>query len=64
MTITEDEVLKLLHKRLRNKTQKALAEELGVSAPYLGDVLAGKRQPGPSLLRSLRLKREFVYRKN
>lgn len=42
-------LLAQLKKRLVGKTQKALAAELGVTAQYLGDVLRGRRYPGPKI---------------
>jgi len=40
---------------------KALAERWDVSQPYLSDVRAGKRAPGPSILVHLGLAAEQVY---
>jgi hypothetical protein len=40
---------------------KALAESWGVSQPYLSDVRAGKRAPGPSILRQMGLSADTVY---
>lgn len=42
-------------------SQKALAEHLGVSAQYLGDVLSGKREPGDSILKALGLRKTVHY---
>ena len=51
----------VLRRMLNGKTQKALAGELGISPPYLGDVLAGHRRPGKSILLALGLQRQIVY---
>lgn len=42
-------------------TQAALADRLGISAVYLGDVLKGKQAPGPKLLKALGIKRVTLY---
>lgn len=45
------------------KPQTALADELGVSRSYLSEVLAGKKKPGPGLLRALGYDPSPYYRK-
>jgi transcriptional regulator with XRE-family HTH domain len=42
-------------------SQKAAAEALGVSAAYLSDVLRGKREPGPKVLRYFGVRRVTHY---
>jgi transcriptional regulator with XRE-family HTH domain len=42
-------------------SQKALAEAIGIGAPYLSDVLKGNRDPGPSILKFYGLREESVY---
>ena len=42
-------------------TAKTLALAWGVSQPYLSDVRAGKRAPGPKILRHLGLTAEMNY---
>ncbi len=42
-------------------SQKALAEAIGVHPSYVGDVLKGVRDPGPSILRFYGLREESVY---
>ena len=60
--MTRDELVKLLQRKVqRAGTQAALAEELGVTAVYLGDVLLGKREPGPKLLNALGFRRVITY---
>jgi DNA-binding transcriptional regulator YdaS (Cro superfamily) len=44
-------------------SQKALAAKLGVSAPYLGDVLNGRKDPGEAILHPLGLERVVTYRR-
>lgn len=55
--------LELLKTRLKGRTQKALADELGVSPAYLSDILRGKRDPGPQVLGALGLERVVAYQK-
>jgi transcriptional regulator with XRE-family HTH domain len=50
-----------LNRRLAGTTQKRLAEELGVSATYLNDVLHGRREPGDAILSALGLVREVRH---
>lgn len=44
-------------------TQAALAKKIGVSAPYLNDILLEKREPQGKVLEWLKLKRVVVYRR-
>jgi len=60
--MTRDELVKLLQRRVQTAgTQAALAKELGITAAYLGDVLNGKREPGPTLLNALGFRRVITY---
>lgn len=43
-------------------SQRALAKELGVGEPYLSDVIHGRRDPGPKILKALGLERVVSYR--
>jgi transcriptional regulator with XRE-family HTH domain len=52
-----DDVLSILRTRLGAGSAREMAEELGVSAGYLHDVLRGNRQPGPSILAPLNLEK-------
>ena len=47
----------------RAGTQKALAEQLGVSPAYLSDVLNGRKDPGDAILEPLGLERVVTYRR-
>jgi len=54
MSLTYDGLLKELKARVhQKKTQRALAEEFGVSPTYLGDILSGRRQAGPTILKRM-----------
>jgi transcriptional regulator with XRE-family HTH domain len=58
---THAEVLQLLEKRQGERTQKELAEELGVSQQYLCDLYQGKRYVGVKILEALGMYREWSY---
>ena len=60
--MTRDELVQLLQQKIqRAGTQTAIAKELGITPAYLGDVLRGKRDPGPSLLNALGFRRVITY---
>lgn len=42
-------------------SQKAWAKRHGVGDAYVSDILAGRREPGESVLKGLRLKRVVSY---
>lgn len=42
-------------------SQKAFAEAVGISEPYLSDILAGRREPGEKILKPLGLQRKVIY---
>lgn len=43
-------------------TQKILADQLGVSQPFLCQVINGQREPGPVLLDALGIEKVVTYR--
>lgn len=56
--MNESQVLELIKQRANEAgSQKALAETLGVSAPYLSDVINGRREPSENLLSRLGIRR-------
>lgn len=64
---TADEVRGMLWKRMKETngaplTQKALAVEIGVSTPFLNDILNDKREPSGKVLTFLGLERVVTYR--
>lgn len=56
--LTREDVLAKLRERQGEKSLRAFAAELGLSAPYLSDVYNGRRDPGPSILGLLGLRKE------
>lgn len=42
-------------------SQVSLAQELGVSPSALSDVLARRRDPGPKLLKAMKLRKRVIY---
>ncbi len=47
----------------KDKTQRALAVELGISEAYLSDFLNGRRGAGPAILKRLGFEPTPYYRK-
>ena len=63
MRISSREVLDRIAARIRVAgSQKAAAAALGISAQYLTDILNGRREPGPKMLKALGLERISSYR--
>lgn len=62
--MTEQEFINYLKRMAaRAGSQRKVAHELGVSAAYFGDVISGKRAPGPKILEPLGLERRVVIEK-
>lgn len=60
--MTLREVVTELKRRVASfETQSEAAESLGIKSQYLNDILHGRRQPGPTVLRALGLARETHY---
>lgn len=60
----EDGVREFLKRDVvRRGSQTAWAKKAGLSAPYLNDVLKGKRAPSGRILKALALVRVVTYRK-
>ncbi len=49
--LDDDQLDKIIRKGQGDKSLRAYAREIGVSAPYLSDVLRGNRNPGPKILK-------------
>jgi len=45
-------------------TQESAAKSLGISPQYLSDVLKGRREPGPKVLKALGLVRKVTYERS
>lgn len=52
-----------LVKRTQSRSQAEVANELGVSAQYLHDVLKLRRAPGKKILAALGLEKLITYRR-
>ena len=60
---TQDDVVKMLESKQGVKMQKDFAEEVGVSAPFLANVMAKVRMPDSVILTWLGLEKvEQLYR--
>ncbi len=59
----DEDVWYMIVKKLNDKTQKEVAEELGVSPAYLNDYLHFRREPGPKLLEALGLRKVITYQR-
>lgn len=60
--MSADEVRKMVEARAGEVgTMRALARAWKVSPAYLSDVINGKREPGPAILKALGLRRLMVY---
>lgn len=62
-TITTDDVLNRLRERIAVSSLRKTALELGVSAPYLSDVMRGNRDVSTKLSKALGLRRSVVINK-
>jgi transcriptional regulator with XRE-family HTH domain len=60
-TIKTHEIPVLLRKRQGDRTQKELAEELGISPQHLGDLLMGNRMPGKALRRKIGIEKRITF---
>lgn len=60
--IPADAVRQRVRILMRGHTQETFAKRVGVSAQYLGDFLAGRREPGPKLLAGIGFERVTLYR--
>lgn len=60
--MTESDVKKLIAKEIaRAGTMTALAREWGVSVVTISDIMAGRRGPGPKVLRNLGMIRTVQF---
>lgn len=62
--MTKAELIEHLRKLVEEAgSQRELAKRLGVSAPFIGDVPLGKREPAPKMLKALGLRRAVTFEK-
>lgn len=60
--MTADEFVQYLQKLVDQAgSQNALATRLGISLPYLNDILRRRREPGPKVLEPLGFQRIVTY---
>ena len=60
-TLKPHQIPDLLKERQGDRTQKELAEELGISPQYLGDLLQGKRMPGKALRSKIVIEKRVIF---
>jgi len=60
---TVDDVIESLRKLQGDRTNADFSSELDITQAYLGDIYAGRRTPGPAVLRHLGLVKEVFYRR-
>jgi transcriptional regulator with XRE-family HTH domain len=58
--LKQPHIVQMLREKMGNMTQRDFAEQIGVSQAYLGDVLKGRRDPGPSILQFLGIEKAYV----
>lgn len=59
--LTHDQLIRWLERRQGQRTQKAFADEIGISGSYLGEIYQKTREPGPKVLRAIGVKRHVMY---
>lgn len=60
-TMTREQVITKLRRRLNGTTQAKVAGDMGISPMALNDVLRGRRPPCPAILSNLGLSRVIRY---
>ena len=53
--LTEAEVILLMKETQGERTMRNFAAEIGVSAPYIADIYAGRRSPGIKVLKYFKI---------
>jgi transcriptional regulator with XRE-family HTH domain len=53
----------LLRSLIDGRTQAEVAVELGVTTQYLSDILHNRREPGPTVLKALGLRKVVLYQR-
>ena len=60
--MTDADILARLERMIADSTQAAIAEQLGISAPYLSDIRQGRRRIARAVLQAMGLEREVTVR--
>jgi predicted transcriptional regulator len=55
--------IEMLNARTAKASQVSVAADLGIKPSYLCDLLKGRREPGPKVLKALGLERIVTYRR-
>lgn len=63
MVWTKEELIQWLYAQQGDRTQKEFASVMGCTSAYLSDVYAGKRDPGPKILKAMGLVKQVTYKK-
>jgi transcriptional regulator with XRE-family HTH domain len=58
--MTDDDVLELIRKRKGEKSLREFAKEIGITAPYLSDILKKNRSPGKTVLKFFGLEKKRI----
>lgn len=56
-----DQVRAMIAERCASSKQYQVAAQLGITAPYLSNILRGGREPGPRMLHSMGLRKIVLY---
>lgn len=54
-------IIELVRERIGNRTQSAFAKQIGIGESYLCDILKGRREPGPTFLEAMELRKVVTY---
>jgi DNA-binding XRE family transcriptional regulator len=55
--MTREQVVQMIRQRAAGRTQREMAHELGVGQQHLNDIFGGRREPGPTILLALGLRK-------
>jgi transcriptional regulator with XRE-family HTH domain len=60
-TIKTHQIPDLLRKKQGDRTQRELADELGISPQHLSELLGGSRMPGKALRRKIGIEKRVTF---
>lgn len=60
---SDEDLLETLWERVRESSQLAVSQQLGVAPSFLNDVLHGRRDMTERVAAAMGYKREIIYRK-